>query len=115
MKKQISSLPGLDNVTVREFRQGRGLVIKIPARGKGRSAVKEQRFDIDLKDATKANEELKKVREFLVNMSLNKQKILMTPEEEQQYVTDYGTGKEKATNPNPDPKPKPPKPPRPGE
>tara|TARA_B100001057_G_scaffold193888_1_gene194725 strand:- start:1987 stop:3918 length:1932 start_codon:yes stop_codon:yes gene_type:complete len=115
LKSQISQLPGLDKVTVREFNVGRGLVITIPAKGKGSSAVKKQRFDIDLKDANKAQTELDKVYEILLNLSLQQQNILLSPEQQKQYVNDYGTGKEAPPNPNPDPKPKPPKPPRPGE
>lgn len=113
LKSQISQLPGLDKVTVREFNVGRGLVITIPARGKGSSAVKAQRFDIDLKDGNKAQTELDKVYKILLNLSLQQQNILLSPEQQKQYVNDYGTGKEAAPNPNPDPKPNPPKPPRP--
>lgn len=115
LKSQISQLPGLDKVTVREFNVGRGLVVTIPAKGKGSSAVKKQRFDIDLKDATKAKEELEKVYKILLNLSLQQQNILLDEEAKDRYVGDYGTGPETRNDANqnttPPPNNPPPRPP----
>lgn len=96
LKKQISALPGLEKVSVRDFNVGMGLVVTVPANNE--AGTPRKRFDIDLSDATKAKEELEKVKEFLVNLSFNQQNFLLDEDAKDRYTDDFGKRKEKPTN-----------------